>query len=156
MSSRREAREYVMKALYAHEQGGGDTDHIIYNVLRPRLEDDEKTFRFARRLFRKTVQASSEAEDVIRKHAKNWELSRIALIDRLLLRIAVCELLFFAGIPPKVTLNEAIEIAKKYSTDRSASFINGVLDAAMVDLQRAGRLKKSGRGLVGMESIRNR
>ena len=77
-------------------------------------------------------------------------------IDRNVLRLAVCELLFLEDIPPKVTINEAIDIAKRYSTEKSGEFINGILDAALLDLQKQGRLKKTGRGLIGMQSIQSR
>ena len=70
--------------------------------------------------------------------------------------MAVCEFLSFEDIPPKVTINEAIDIAKRYSTDKSGKFINGILDATLLDLQKQGRLKKSGRGLIGMQSIQSR
>nr|WP_243663960.1 transcription antitermination factor NusB [Rhodothermus marinus] len=70
--------------------------------------------------------------------------------------MAICELLAFEDIPPKVSINEAIELAKKYSTEKSGQFVNGVLDAVVLDLQRQGRLKKSGRGLIGMETLLQR
>jgi N utilization substance protein B len=85
---------------------------------------------------------------MIREKVNNWEMERIALIDRILLRIAIAELLYFPDIPPKVSINEAIEIAKEYSTAKSGKFINGVLDAILTDLKQSGKLNKSGRGLI--------
>jgi N utilization substance protein B len=156
MSSRREARERVMQALYAFELGGGDVQHVIETLLRTTLEEDPESLRFAESLFLRTLDHTGAADALIKQHAENWDLERIALIDRILLRMAVCEFLAFEDIPPKVTINEAIDIAKRYSTDKSGQFINGILDAAVLDLQAQGRLKKSGRGLVGMQSISDR
>lgn len=156
MSTRRDAREYVMQALYAYEVAGGRPDHFVYTVLRKRLKDDDKTLAFAEELFQKTLDYANAANDLISKHAKNWDLDRIAPIDRALLRMATAELLAFEEIPPKVSIDEAIEIAKKYSTPRSGTFINGILDSILMDLQEQGRLEKTGRGLVGMDSIRDR
>ncbi len=156
MSSRREARERVMQGLYAYEQGGGSAEHIIEHIIRPGLEDDPATLRFCESLFLRAVDGEEEANEIIRHYAENWEFSRIALIDRLLLRMAICEMLSFPDIPPKVSINESIEIAKKYSTENSGKFINGILDAVLLVLYEEGRLRKSGRGLVGMDSLEKR
>lgn len=153
MSSRRIARERVLQALYALELGGGEAKFYLDVHIKPSLEEDAKTLRFAESLLIRTLDLHDEADEIIRRHTQNWELSRIALIDHIVLRMAICELLTFEDIPPKVTLNEAIEIAKLYSTPRSGQFINGVLDAIVSDLFRAGRIRKSGRGLVGMEDL---
>jgi len=156
MSTRREAREHVMKALYAHEQADENADHVVHTLIRIPLEDDPSTRDFAERLFRRTLDTTAEADKIIEKHAKNWAIHRIAVIDRCLLRMATTELLKFEEIPPKVSVDEAIDIAKKYSTPRSGTFINGVIDAILLDLHEQGRLNKSGRGLIGMDSIRER
>ena len=156
MSTRREARERVMQALYALEQSGGSPDHVLRTLVTPAFEDDSKTRNFAEDLFRATLEAQEEADEVIQAHATNWDLHRITAVDRALLRMATAEFLSFEEIPPKVTIDEAIEIAKTYSTDDSGPFINGVLDAVLMDLHEQDRLEKSGRGLVGMDSIRKR
>ena len=80
-------------------------------------------------------------------------MNRIALIDKILLRMGICELLYFPDIPPKVSINEVIEIAKVFSTAGSGKFINGILDAILSELKTTGNLKKTGRGLME-ESIR--
>lgn len=156
MSTRREARECVMQALYARELADGSDRHFVYTILEPELEHDAETFEFAKSLFQATIEVMSEADAIISKHAKNWEIHRITPVDRSLLRMATAELLKFEEIPPKVSIDEAIEIAKQYSTPSSGTFINGVLDAILMDLERQDRLHKTGRGLVGMESIRER
>lgn len=151
MSSRREARERVLQALYAHAQGGGDAEYVEHIVLEPPLEDDPEASAFARELFHRTLSLTDEEDELIRRHAQNWDLERIDLIDRLLLRTALCELLAFEDIPPKVSIDEALEIAKRFSSERSPAFINGILDAALQELKETGQLKKSGRGRRGME-----
>ena len=84
----------------------------------------------------------------------NWEFNRLAVVDRVILRICICELLYFEDIPPKVSINEAIEIASRYSTEQSDKFVNGVLDSVLEDLKSTGKMKKSGRGLLE-SSVRN-
>ena len=145
-----------MQALYAFELGGGDVPHILETLIRPKLTKDAAALAFAERLLLRTIDHADEADTLIAQHADNWDLTRIARIDRILLRMAVCEFIRFEDIPPKVTINEAIDIAKRYSTDKSGKFINGILDATLLDLQQQGRLNKSGRGLIGMPSIQSR
>ena len=145
-----------MKALYARELAGGKPEHFVYTLIEPELESDPSSLEFAEKLFQRTVDRQAEVDRIISSHAENWDLNRIAAIDRMLLRMATCEFLAFEEIPPKVSIDEAIEIAKKFSTPQSGKFINGILDSILMDLQREGRLKKSGRGLIGMDSIRDR
>lgn len=142
-----------MQSLYAIEVGGGEVEHYLKNHVRPDLHDDLKTVRFAESLLIRTLDIEERADEIIGRHTQNWEIDRIALIDHIVLRMAICELLTFEDIPPKVTLNEAIEIVKTYSTPRSGQFVNGILDAVVLELQKAGELKKSGRGLVGMDDL---
>lgn len=156
MSNRRESRECVMQALYAHELGSGDAKHVIDTVLKDRLGDSPGNLKFATMLFLRVIERAEEADEIISRHTKNWDLTRIALIDRLLLRMAICEMMTFEDIPPKVSINESIDVAKKYSTSNSGKFINGILDAVLIELQQEGRLHKSGRGLVGMDTIHPR
>lgn len=145
-----------MQALYAREIAGGDVRHFIDTLIRPRLKDDAENLKFAESLFLRTLGRTEELDEMIGRHTDNWDLSRIALIDHIVLRMAIAELLTFEDIPPKVSINEAIEVAKRYSTPKSGQFVNGILDAVLLDLQDGGKLKKSGRGLVGMQSIQDR
>lgn len=94
---------------------------------------------------REQLEMSTELMD---RHSKNWDLERIALLDRILMRLAVAELIACKDIPVKVTINEVIELAKRYSTDKSGTFINGILDAVVLELQEQGLITKTGRGLV--------
>lgn len=146
MSTRREIRARVLQALYAHELSGDDAQHVIRTLLNPKFEGDD--LRFAESLFLRTLGTAAAADALIEAHARNWAIGRIAVLDRLLLRMAITEFLRFEDVPPKVSINEAIEVAKEFSTDQSGTFVNGILDAALATLRDEGRLKKSGRGLV--------
>lgn len=139
--------------MYAFTLGGDDVEHVIETIINAQLGSDQVAKEFAKKLFIRTQDIAEEADELVTKYTKNWELSRIAVIDRLLLRLAICEMLCFEDIPPKVSINEAIEIAKRYSTDRSGKFINGILDAILSEFKREGRLNKTGRGLIGMETL---
>ena len=157
MKNRREARTCVMQALYASEMAGAeDAKHIVEMIITPKLGSDATTMAFAERLFWWVQQHLARLDGIIGSHSKNWDLSRIALIDRIALRMALAEMLAFDDIPPKVSINEAIEIVKRFSTAESGKFVNGILDAALFDLHQQRLLTKSGRGLVGMDTLRKR
>lgn len=108
----------------------------------------EKEHPFALELLRKTYQHNEEITEVVRPFLKNWELERVAVMDLLILKLAMCELLYMPTIPVKVTINEYIDISKFYSTPKSKDFVNGVLDKAKNQLMDEGLIKKQGRGLV--------
>jgi N utilization substance protein B len=148
MAQRREAREAVLQALYANEIGKGKWEDIIKSVIKPRLSNDTEIFKFAERLFLKIVNNQDKIDEIIQQHLNNWRLGRLNAIDRLLLRIAIAEFLYYEQIPTKVSINEAIEVAKKYSTKKSGNFINGILDSALEQLNEDGRINKKGRGLI--------
>jgi transcription antitermination protein NusB len=99
-------------------------------------------------LFNKTVAFDEEYQVFISDKTRNWEADRIAIVDILLMKMAITELLNFSSIPVKVTMNEYIEIAKEFSTPKSNFFINGILDKILADLKESGRIRKSGRGLI--------
>lgn len=145
--NRRVVRERVMQALYAFELSHDPLPHIVETVLEE-LRPHTAEFDFAKRLLMQTVAHQAEFDTVIKKKAVHWDFHRIALIDRLLLRMGTCELMYFTDIPVKVTINEAIEIAKDYSTEKSGTFINGILDSILNDLKDSGTLDKQGRGLL--------
>ncbi len=143
---RRIVREKVVQALYAHEISGDPPDHVIECILSG-LENNKPAYDFARRLVLHTISHSAEIDRIIRAKVANWDFQRIAVLDRLILRMGICELIFFKEIPPKVSMNEAIELAKLFSTERSGQFINGVLDAVLNEMKATGGLAKAGRGL---------
>ncbi len=95
---------------------------------------------FADPLIRGTLEHRDEADEVIKKHAKNWELHRIAAVDRNILRLAIYEMLHRLDIPPVVSINEAVDIAKKFSTQDSGKFVNGILDKVKGELMRPARV----------------
>ena len=103
---------------------------------------------FALDLFRKSIMHNKEFEEVIVQKAKNWDLDRIAIMDQLLIKMALCEILYMEELPIKVSMNEYIEIAKYYSTSKSKVFVNGLLDNAVKQFTKAGKIKKTGRGLI--------
>ncbi len=143
---RRIVREKVVQALYAHEISGDALDHVIDHVLAD-LRKNPQAFEFARLLVRETVGHQDEIDLLIKEKVTNWDFTRIAILDRIILRMAICELTYFTEIPPKVSMNEAIEIAKLFSTEKSGQFVNGVLDAVFEDMKAAGTMAKAGRGL---------
>ena len=148
LSKRRQVRERVLQALYAFEQSGDEAQHVIETLLAPSFADERVYLRFAEKLFLHTVDTREPADALIAAHAENWDLARLALTDRLVLRMAIAEMLHFEDIPPKVSLNEAVEVAKAFGTDKSGAFVNGVLDAVLRELRASGRIHKTGRGLV--------
>ena len=99
-------------------------------------------------LFQKTITFDEEYQKLISDKTKNWEAERIAIIDILLMKLALTELIHFSAIPVKVSMNEYIEIAKEFSTPKSNLFINGILDKSLAELKTSGKIRKSGRGLI--------
>ncbi|PKL83405.1 MAG: transcription antitermination factor NusB [Ignavibacteriae bacterium HGW-Ignavibacteriae-3] len=145
-SNRREIREKVLQVLYAYEFNGEGLTVLTNGILSD--VSNENDINFAKQLINKVVGSRKVLDDLIRTRVENWEMERIALIDRILIRIGIAELYFFPEIPPKVSINEVIDIAKDYSTANSGKFINGILDAILSDLKKEGTLNKSGRGLI--------
>lgn len=138
----------MLQALYAAEISRDKLDHILNTIINEKISKQSSSDNFGEKLFLKTARLKDEFDDIITEHIRNWKLERLATIDKLILRMAICELLYFDEIPTKVTINEAIEIAKKYSTKKSDKFVNGILDAALESLDKQGRIKKTGRGLI--------
>ncbi len=114
----------------------------------PRLLKDKDDMAFAKNLHSKTLLKNSELEKEIEGKTPNWDKDRIADVDAILLKMAICELLYFPSIPERVTINEYLEIAKEYSTPKSSIFINGILDKLVKEYKSEGKLKKTGRGLL--------
>ena len=111
-------------------------------------EDIKEDLKFASSLFDIVIQDTSEYDVYIKKYAKNWDLERITLMDRSILRMGIGEMLTFSNIPVKVTINECIDIAKNYSSPKSGKFINGLLDVISLNLHKEGKIIKSGKGLI--------
>lgn len=145
-SKRRIVREKVLQILYAYELNRESLESISREVLSEVTDDTDKNFAFE--LIRRVLENVDDLDERIIQRVTNWEMNRIALIDKILLRMGICELLHFPDIPPKVSINESIEISKDYSTAGSAKFINGILDAVLAEEKKDGKLNKTGRGLV--------
>ncbi|SHG89475.1 NusB antitermination factor [Flavobacterium fluvii] len=128
-----------LKAIKNVEEGG-------FRV--PKLFKDNEDKDFVRDLFRKTVLNEKELAKEYDDKTPNWDSDRIAEIDTIILKMAICEFLKFPSIPVKVTLNEYLELAKEYSTPKSSIFINGILDNLVKELQTDNRIQKVGRGLM--------
>ena len=114
----------------------------------PQLVKDQEDMEFAQKLLTKTLLNNTQWENEIEGKTPNWDKDRIAEVDAILLKMAICELLNFSSIPEKVTINEYLEIAKEYSTPKSSFFINGILDKLVKEYKSDGKLKKAGRGLL--------
>jgi len=147
MSTRRRSRELALHALYAIEMSQNPLEEIKKDVI-GRENDNAAIKSFAEQLFTRAVTHIDELDEMIKHKAINWDFKRIAIIDKLILRMAICEFLYFDDIPPKVTIDEAIEISKIYSTAKSGQFINGILDSVLSELRQENRLHKQGRGLI--------
>lgn len=148
MTNRRAVREAVLQALYSFEVGQNDAKDVINQIIKPQLTEDKEGLKFAEKLFLRTLDQRETADEIITAHINNWEIGRLAMLDKQILRLALCEFLVFDDIPTKVTINEAIEIAKKFSTQKSGKFVNGILDGALAQLSKEGKIKKKGRGLI--------
>lgn len=127
MGKRRRARELAMEALYRIEIAEDTPESVLEDLFSVNPVDPE-TKSFAESLVLETMKNLDQIDHLISDTAKNWDLERIAIIDKNIIRFAIAELLYFGDIPMKVTIDEAIEIAKKYSTPDSSRFVNGILD----------------------------
>lgn len=166
MGKRREARERALQFLFQYdlnppdkldealdhfwntqrmaailEEKGGATWGQTIELPPPTAEEAEVRL-FADPLIRGTLQHRDEADTAIKKYAQNWDLHRIAAVDRNILRLAIYEMLHREDIPPVVSINEAVDIAKKFSTQDSGKFVNGILDKVKGDLMRPARIVK--------------
>ena len=137
MTKRRKAREVALQFLYQLDlQGEIDPEpHAAEFWARHPLDEDLRDF--AQEIVRGTKSAQTKIDDIIVRYTEHWELDRMAVVDRNILRLAVYELGWTAETPPKVVINEAIEIAKKFGTRESSRFINGILDRVHRELRPA-------------------
>ena len=163
MGKRREARERAVQFLFQHDLNPPENlDEALAQFwdsqraaaiaeekgratwgekpeLPPPTTEDVALQNFADPLIRGALQHREEADALIRKYCKNWDLPRIAAVDRNILRLAIFEMLHREDIPPVVSINEAVDIAKKFSTQDSGRFVNGILDSVKAELMRPAR-----------------
>jgi N utilization substance protein B len=166
MGIRREARERAVQFLFQYDLNRPEDleqalDHFWASQRVAALAEDKAEARwgqqvelqpptseelaiqtFAEPLIRGALQHQEQIDGMIRKHAKNWDLHRMAVVDRNILRLAIFEMLHRDDIPPVVSINEAVDIAKKFSTEDSGKFVNGILDKVKGDLLRPARIVK--------------
>lgn len=129
VGKRRKSRELAMQMLFQADVGRQNPDEVRRTFWQAREEDDPATRGFAEDLFRVAVERESEIDGLLEQHSKNWRVSRMAAVDRNLLRMAVAELLGFPGTPAPIVIDEALEVARRYSAPESIDFLNGLLDA---------------------------
>lgn len=145
-SNRRIVREKCMQILYAYQLSGEGLTKLTQTMLIDIRNDNDK--QFGEELINFTIANHSELIDKIKAKVENWELDRIAVLDKILIKMGMVEILYFPDIPPKVSINEVIDMAKEFSTANSGKFINGILDSFLSDLIKEGELNKVGRGLI--------
>lgn len=138
----------VMQGMIAKTIKNFVEDDPFLNKLTPISADWTEDSKFVKDLFTYTLKNDDKYQELIAERTKNWESERIALMDTILMKMAICELMNFPSIPVKVTINEYLELSKDYSTPKSNSFINGILDKILQDLKRTNSIKKIGRGLI--------
>jgi len=138
MGKRREGREVAVQFLFQHDLSAGaqSGQEEAFWDLRPCTKNVRD---FSEALVKGVLANQAAIDERIRKYTANYELHRIAVVDRNILRVAIYEMLFCNDVPPVVSINEAIEIAKRYGTEESGRFVNGILDRVKLDLTRPGR-----------------
>jgi N utilization substance protein B len=128
MGTRRKSRELALQALYQGELAG-ETGLLDFEEFCAHFQVNRKAMPYAKKLLHGVQDQREEINQLISRYAENWRLERMSVIDRNILRLAVFELYYQDDVPTSVAINEAVEIAKRYSTDDSGPFINGILDA---------------------------
>ena len=141
MRKRTKARELALQSIYQFDLRGDEVGPDVDDLL-ARATEDAEVLDFARKLIEGTRLKRAEIDKAIEGAARNWEMRRMAAIDRNILRLATYELLYREDIPPLVTINEAIDIAKKFSTKNSGPFVNGILDTIRLRAAPPGKQKK--------------
>ncbi len=140
MLSRRLARRIALQVLFTNEFLQEQIESVAHRVTD---SIEEKLTPFTLELVTKTSANEHELNDLIRKHLRNWDYQRVAVLDRVLIRMALCEMIHFPDIPVEVTINEALEISKDFSNLKSRRFVNGILDSIYKELKLANKLRKN-------------
>ena len=138
MGTRRKSRELCLQMLFQWEMGKQTPEHVRKTFWAERREVDESTRGFADDLFQVAVNRQEEIDELIKKHAEHWRLERMAAVDRNVLRASVAEFLAWRDTPRAIIINEALEIARKFSAPESVQFINGVLDSVGKEMGKSG------------------
>ena len=138
MGRRRKARELTLQVLFNIEFSNDDPD-AVFNLICDNFHTSKSTQEFAKKLVLGISQKREHLDNLISDSSRNWRIERMSKVDKSILRLSVYQLNFCPDIPPKVVINEAIELAKKFSTSRSPAFVNGVLDAVLKKLKTQSR-----------------
>ena len=139
MGTRRKSRELALQMLFQSDMGKQDAEQVRKTFWSERKEMDESVRGFADDIFRVATDRAADIDVLIEAHAANWKLERMAAVDRNLMRAAVAEFIGFPQTPAPVVINEALEIARKFSSPEAVNFINGVLDSVAKDLAKTSR-----------------
>jgi transcription antitermination protein NusB len=142
MGTRRKSRELCLQMLFQWDMGKQTPEHVRHTFWAER-EVDQETRGFADDLFQLAVERRQEIDDLIQKHAQHWRMERMAAVDRNVLRTGVAEFLGYRDTPRPVVINEALEIARKFSAPESVQFINGVLDSVGKEILNSERSEES-------------
>jgi N utilization substance protein B len=129
MSKRRLARENCLQSLYSSDIAKLEPSSVLASFQMEEFALEEKVFDFYKTLYLSTTDNRAKIDEIIKKTSLNWEMDRMPAIDRSILRMAVCEMMILSDAPVAVVIDEAIELAKKYSTEKSGKFVNGLLDS---------------------------
>lgn len=140
MLSRRLARRIALQILFCNDFLHEDLESVARRVVES-LE--EPLSPFTQELVHRTTEHEKSLNDLIRKHLRNWDYQRVAVLDRVLIRLALCEMLFFPDIPVEVSINEALEISKDFSNLKSRRFVNGILDSIYKELLSTNQVQKT-------------
>jgi N utilization substance protein B len=135
MGNRRKSRELAMQALFYIDMNQDDSNELLERFC-VNFNPSKKTRPFFLKLVSGVIQAKSEIDSIIVDFSDNWKISRMSCVDRNVIRIAVYELFYCQDIPPKVSINEAIDVGKKFGTEVSGAFINGILDGIHMALKK--------------------
>ena len=133
---RRNARESVLKALYAYNYLDENPENVLTKTLDLLSKEKQNDTFFINTLYNSVLINCDMADNIIKKNLENWEFGRIAQLDKILLRMGICEIFFIDDVPPKASISEMVEISKVYSTEESPSFINGILDSVYKDYKK--------------------
>ena len=134
VTQRRLARETALEVLYRLDLVKDEPDDTIEEIL-SRKNPSEEAEAYLRRLVQGVLDHLQDIDKMLGKHLQKWRVERLRVLDRAILRFACAEMLYFDDIPPKVSINEAVEVSKKYGDDESGRFVNGVLDGVYKDIQ---------------------
>ena len=128
MGARRKARELALQMLFQYDMSANPPEQVI-DTFEELQKSKPSTREFATKIFRGTIDHMAVIDEMIQNQAENWRLTRMAVVDRNIIRLGAYELLYANDAPPKVSLNEAVELAKRFGDEESSKFVNGILDA---------------------------